>query len=121
MPRNVARPPECSLLRIVDVIAGKWPIMVMGTLLDGPIRFNELRRTTGASQKMLAQTLRALERDGLVLRKVTPSVPVAVEYSATTLGRTLGEAMLPLRNWSDCYVSQVEAARHRWDENVRST
>ena len=120
MAKNLARPPECSLLRIVDVIAGKWPIMVMGTLLDGPVRFNELRRATGASQKMLAQTLRSLERDGLILRKVIPSVPIAVEYSTTPLGRTLGEAMLPLRNWSECYVSQIEAARDRWNGNMES-
>ena len=113
MPSLIPRPPECALLHIIDAIGGKWPIMVMGTLLSGPTRFNALLRATGASQKMLSQTLKVLERDGLVNRVVTPSIPVSVEYSTTALGASLAEAIKPLWEWSDRNVDQVMAARAR--------
>ena len=91
---------------------GKWPILVMA-LFSGPTLFNALLRATGASQKMLSQTLKMLERDGLVNRVVTPSIPVSVEYSTTALGSSLAEAIKPLWEWSDSHADQVIAARAR--------
>ena len=80
----------CPTRLVLDRIADKWAVLVLGLLGDGPVRFNQLRRRIqGISQKMLSQTLKSLERDGLVSRKVTPTVPVTVEYAVTPLGRTL--------------------------------
>jgi DNA-binding HxlR family transcriptional regulator len=109
-----ARPPECALLTVLDAMGGKWPVMVMATLWEGPHRFNALRRQVGASQKMLAQTLRQLERDGLVSRTVTPTVPITVEYAMTPLGETLARTIDSLRRWSDKNIGQVLAARQAW-------
>lgn len=111
MPKPFARPPECALLTVLDALGGKWPVMVVATLLDGPRRFNALRREVGASQKMLTQTLRALERDGLVSRAVTPTVPVTVEYAVTPLGETLAGAVEELRQWAERNVGRIVTAR----------
>ena len=81
---------DCPTRRVLDRVADKWTVLILGLLARKPTRFNELRRAIdGISQKMLAQTLRTLERDGLVNRKVIATVPVTVEYSITALGRTL--------------------------------
>ena len=83
---------NCPTRLVLDRVADKWSVLVLGLLAQEPIRFNELRRRIdGISQKMLAQVLRQLERDGLINRKVTPTVPVTVEYSITPLGRTLSK------------------------------
>jgi DNA-binding HxlR family transcriptional regulator len=81
---------NCNIEVIVDVIGGKWKMLILWNLKDGLKRFNELRRLIpGSTQKMLTAQLRELERDGIVLRKVYPQVPPKVEYSLTKYGQTL--------------------------------
>lgn len=80
------------------------------------MRFNQLRREIeGISQKMLSQTLKSLERDGLVSRKVFATVPVTVEYSITPLGATLAETLVPLRVWAETHIAQMLEARAAYD------
>jgi DNA-binding HxlR family transcriptional regulator len=101
---------------VLDRIADKWSVLVLGLLAYGPQRFNQLRRQIeGLSQKVLSQTLKALERDGLVTRKVTPSVPVTVEYRLTPLGQTLKATVEALREWAETHIEQVLAAQKRYD------
>jgi len=86
---------DCPTRRILDRIGDRWTVLIVGALWDGSARFSQLRRRIeGVSQKMLTQTLRGLERDGLVRRTVYPEIPVRVEYALTEAGRTLRE---PLR------------------------
>ena len=81
---------KCPTRQALDRIADKWTALIIGLLAERPLRFGELRRAIeGISQKMLTQTLKSLERDGLVLRRAFPTVPVTVEYSLTKLGYTL--------------------------------
>jgi DNA-binding HxlR family transcriptional regulator len=80
------------------------------------MRFNALRRRIdGISQKMLSQTLKSLERDGLVKRRAIATVPVTVEYSITPLGVTLAKAVDPLRSWAETHLKEVQAAQRRYD------
>jgi DNA-binding HxlR family transcriptional regulator len=89
---------------------------VLGLLTDGPVRFNQLRRQIeGISQKMLSQTLKSLERDGLVSRKAIPTVPVTVEYAITPLGRTLSDTVDALRVWAENHMGQVLEAQQHYD------
>lgn len=107
---------ECPTRRVVDRVADKWAVLILILLADGTKRFNALKRMIGGvSQKMLSQTLKSLERDGLVSRKVIPTVPVTVEYSITPLGRTLHAAVDPLRIWAETHIAAVEAAQARYD------
>jgi DNA-binding HxlR family transcriptional regulator len=107
---------NCPTRLVLDRIADKWAVLVLGLLFTGPIRFNELRRRIdGVSQKMLSQTLKSLERDGLVLRKATPTVPVTVEYSITPLGATLAATVDALRIWAESNIDDVLAAQKRYD------
>ena len=104
----------CPTRQLLDRISNKWVVLVLGLLADGPKRFNALRRSIdGISQKMLTQTLRGLEGDGLVTRRVFATVPVTVEYELTALGRSLNEAVTPLTEWAVKYMSRVNAARKR--------
>src|SRR3712207_751770 len=94
--------PDCPTRRILDRIAGKWTVLIVVALQPRAKRFGELRREVGGiSQKMLTQTLRSLERDGLVLRRVKPSSPVSVEYELTRLGRSLVPVLVGLTDWAD--------------------
>ena len=107
---------DCPMLLILDRIANKWAVLVVAALREQPLRFNALRRTVGGvSQKMLSQTLKGLERDGLISRKVTPTVPITVEYSITSLGKTLAITMDALRVWSAEHLDDVVAAREDFD------
>ena len=100
----------------LDRIADKWTVLLLGLLVDGPLRFNQLRRAVeGLSQKMLSQTLKALERDGLVTREAFATVPVTVEYAITPLGRTLADALAPLAVWATEHISEIVRARSRYD------
>ena len=97
-------------------MADKWSVLVLGLLAEGPQRFNQLRRQIeGISQKMLSQTLKVLERDGLVTRKVTPSVPVTVEYRLTPLGQTLTATVEALREWAETHIEEVQTAQKHYD------
>lgn len=111
---------DCPTRRVLDRIGDKWAVLILILLARGTTRFNELRRLIdGISQKMLSQTLKSLERDGLVARRVIPTVPVAVEYAITPLGRTLHDAVDPLRIWAETHIAAVESARAQYDAGPR--
>ena len=106
----------CPTRRILDRIGDRWTVLVIGVLGHGDARFSELRRRIeGVSQKMLTQTLRGLERDGLVLRTVYPEVPVRVVYGLTEAGRTLQEPLLALQEWSIVHLGAVAASQEAYD------
>ncbi|WP_330278335.1 helix-turn-helix transcriptional regulator [Lentzea sp. NBC_00516] len=106
----------CPCRDLLDMVASKWTALVIGDLEDGPKRFGELkRRLEGVSQKMLTQTLRTLERDGLVTRTVYPSVPLRVEYELTELGRSVTEPLAALRLWAQKNYESVAEARETFD------
>lgn len=105
---------NCPTRVVLDRVADKWAVLVLGLLADGPVRFNRLRRRIeGISQKMLTQTLKNLEADGLVTRTVFPTVPVTVEYALTPLGESLAPALDGLRRWAEDNIEAVLAARSR--------
>ena len=107
---------DCPMLLILEGLANKWAVLVVATLWKGPLRVNELKRTVGGvSQKMLSQTVRALERDGLISRTATATVPVTVEYAITPLGETLAKTMDALRIWSADHIAEVIGARSAFD------
>ncbi|HET6449923.1 MAG TPA: helix-turn-helix domain-containing protein [Spirochaetia bacterium] len=100
--------PDCPTRRVLDRIADKWTVLVVGALQDGTLRFGEVRRTVqGISQKMLTETLRGLERDGIVKRKIYASVPPKVEYSLTPLGKSLTGLLESVRNWAETHIESV--------------
>lgn len=104
----------CPTRQALDRIADKWTVLVIGLLGQRTYRFGELRRAVGGiSQKMLTQTLRSLELDGLVRRVVKPTVPVTVEYSLTATGRTLIEPLEAIKSWAERHIGEVLAARRR--------
>jgi DNA-binding HxlR family transcriptional regulator len=106
----------CPTRQVLATIADKWAALTITALSQGPARHSELRRTiAGASQKMLTQTLRVLERDGLVKRTVTASVPVRVDYELTELGQTLVPVLSALKVWSETHIEQVLAAREAFE------
>lgn len=106
----------CPSRQILDVLANKWTMLVMGALSGGPLRFGELRRRLdGITQKMLTQTLRTLERDGLVARTVYPTIPPKVEYAATELGESVTSLMHAIRAWSEENINAVLDARDAYD------
>ncbi|OPC81297.1 MULTISPECIES: winged helix-turn-helix transcriptional regulator [Embleya] len=103
---------KCATRQVLDHIAGKWTVLIVDVLRDGPMRYTELsRRIEGVSQKMLTQTLRGLETDGFVLRTVTPTIPPRVDYALTDLGRSLGEPIRALREWTETHINEIERAR----------
>jgi DNA-binding HxlR family transcriptional regulator len=106
--------PNCGTRQVLDVVADRWTVIVIHVLSRGTMRFGELRRTIGISQKVLTDTLRRLERDGIVQRKVYPVVPPKVEYSLTDLGSSLTELLSSLCRWAEQHLDEVEAARDRF-------
>jgi DNA-binding HxlR family transcriptional regulator len=104
---------------ITDMLArigDKWSLLIVTTLGEGPLRFNELRRQiTDISQKMLSSTLKVLERDGLVSRTVIPSVPPQVDYALTELGRELLQPVSALAQWTAANTPRIMAARVTYD------
>lgn len=106
---------EASPRQALALIADKWAVLVITTLAEGTWRYNALRRELeGVSQKMLTQTLRDLECNGLVERTVHPDTPPRVEYGLTPLGQTLVDALTVLRDWANDHYHEVEAARGRY-------
>jgi len=106
----------CPARKLLDRISDKWVSLVLVALADGPLRYNDIARAiAGVSQKMLTQTLRALERDGLVDRTVTPAVPVRVDYGLTPLGHTLLPVMRSIKVWAEAHIEEVESARVAYD------
>ncbi|MFE4171067.1 winged helix-turn-helix transcriptional regulator [Streptomyces sp. NPDC056909] len=111
-----ARFADCPTNRLLDRIGEKWVALILKELAGGPRRYGELARTiAGASQKMLTQTLRRLERDGLLTRTVTPAVPVRVDYALTPLGQSLMPVMQAMTRWAEQNMNQIDAAREEYD------
>ena len=106
--------------RVLARIGDKWSVLVIILLGEKPLRFNEMRRIIdGISQRMLTRTLRGLERDGLVKRHLTPTIPPRVDYQLTELGRSLSKPVLALGSWATLHGEQIELARKRYDELKR--
>ncbi|KAB2340637.1 winged helix-turn-helix transcriptional regulator [Actinomadura rudentiformis] len=105
---------KCPTRQVLDHIAGKWTILIVDALLEGTMRYTDLRRRIeGVSQKMLTQTLRSLEADGFVTRTVHPTIPPRVEYDLTPLGHSLAEPITALRQWTETHINEIEQARSR--------
>ncbi|WP_433111891.1 winged helix-turn-helix transcriptional regulator [Micromonospora sp. CA-246542] len=121
---------QCPSRKLLDRIADKWVTLVLAALRGGgspqsgadcageprPMRYSELsRQLAGVSQKMLTQTLRSLERDGLITRTVEPTVPVTVTYELTDLGLSLHEVVRGLKGWAETHMDDVFANRATYD------
>jgi DNA-binding HxlR family transcriptional regulator len=124
---------NCPSRQLLDRISDKWVALVLAALgSDGPLRssdswiggprsmrYSELsRRLAGVSQKMLTQTLRSLERDGLVVRTVVPTVPVTVSYELTELGMSLHHLMRAVKEWAEGHMGEVLANRQAYDTRI---
>jgi DNA-binding HxlR family transcriptional regulator len=104
---------SASMIHLVlEQVASKWAVLVITGLCEKPQRFNEIkRRLDGVTQKALTETLRRLERNGLIARRVIPVSPVAVEYSLTRLGRTLQDPFVMLSEWAIKHRPDIEEAQ----------
>lgn len=108
---------NCPARMVFDRLADKWSLLIVGLLKQEPKRFNQLRREIdGISQKALAQCLRRLERDGVVIREVFATKQISVQYSLSELGCSLAEIIEPLVEWSESNMSQVITAQQEYDE-----
>jgi DNA-binding HxlR family transcriptional regulator len=109
--------PVCrTISTLLSRIGDKWTVLVVQTLGEGPKRFNELRREIpSVSQRMLTLTLRNLERDGLVNRTVTPTIPPRVDYELTELGNSLQKPICGLATWAMENVGSIHEAQARYD------
>jgi DNA-binding HxlR family transcriptional regulator len=108
-----------ALSSILGMVGDKWTVLIVVLLGRGPKRFNEIKRMVGGiSQRMLAFTLRGLERDGLVKRTVFPTTPPRVDYELTTRGSSLWEAVEPLSLWARAHVSEILKSREQFDEKI---
>lgn len=106
----------CPTRNVMETVGDKWASLVVNALADGVMRHGQLRtRIAGVSQKMLTQTLRELERDGIVTRTVTASVPVRVDYALSPLGETLVPVLRALKDWSEKHIETILEARERYD------
>ncbi|GAA4941039.1 winged helix-turn-helix transcriptional regulator [Actinoplanes utahensis] len=110
---------DCPSRSILDQIADKWSMMVMAVLAE-PRRFNEIkRRLEGVTQRVLTQTLRRLERNGMVERRVLPTSPVGVEYSLTALGESLREPFGGLYDWTVAHAPEIQARQRDYDQRAQ--
>jgi DNA-binding HxlR family transcriptional regulator len=108
--------PDLTSRLLLDQIADKWSVLILGALCAGPLRFNALKRALdGVTQAALTQALRRLERNGVVSRAIVQIAPVAVEYEITALGRTLEPLFQAIDGWTHSHLSAVEAAREKFD------
>jgi DNA-binding HxlR family transcriptional regulator len=107
---------DCPTRKVLDLIGNKWAVLIIGLLEHEPKRFSELQRTIiGISHKMLTQTLRGLERDGLITRTVYPQVPPRVEYRLTSLGKTLCAPLAAVRDWAEENIQAITHAQQSYD------
>ncbi|GAA1932876.1 winged helix-turn-helix transcriptional regulator [Kitasatospora viridis] len=112
-PPAVSYGRDCPTRTVVDLLANKWTLYVLAALREAsahgaPLRFNQLRRQLdGVTQKMLTQTLRALERDGLISRTVLPTSPLRVEYALTPLGHEAGTLTTAIAHWSVTHIHEI--------------
>jgi len=106
----------CPTRQVLDRIADKWSVLIIRRLSDGTLRFSQLRRAiSGISQKALTSSLRGLERDGIVSRRLYASVPPRVEYSLTELGRSLVKLVSGICSWAESNIEEVQKARQTYD------
>ena len=103
----------CPSRVALDRIGGRWTALIVGLLEAGPRRFTEMRDAVGISPKVLTRTLRALERDGLLVRHAYAEIPPRVEYELTPLGLTLRGPMAAIRGWAEAHIHEIIAARER--------
>ncbi|HEY1322994.1 MAG TPA: helix-turn-helix domain-containing protein [Streptosporangiaceae bacterium] len=107
---------DCPARKVLDRMSDKWVTLILSALAGGPLRYSGLSRViAGVSQKMLTQTLRSLERDGLVSRSVTAAVPVRVEYRLTPLGESLLPVVNAMKSWAEAHIAEIERARTAYD------
>ena len=119
LQRRVSTAADLPIRTLLDQIADKWSVLILAALCDGPLRFNALRRSLdGITQKALTQSLRRLERNGIVKRRVITASPIAVEYGITPLGRTLEQLFQALHAWTVDYLPEVERARQEYDRRA---
>jgi len=110
---------DCPTRQVLGRIADKWTTLIFSLLEDRPKRFSELQRGIGGiSQKMLTQTLRGLERDGLVQRTIYPEIPPHVEYALTPLGKTLCGPIAAIQHWAENHIEEVIAAQNSYDSKM---
>ena len=108
---------NCPARLVLNKLSNKWTILIVGVLEVDTKRFNELmREVDGISQKMLTETLKGMERDGLLTRKIYPTIPPKVEYSLTDLGRTLTTVLHQVRDWSQENLEKILVSQSRYDE-----
>lgn len=118
---QTSMPEACPLREVLDRIGDKWSVLVVLSLSEGTQRFSALRRRIeGISQRMLTETLRQLERDGIVSRTVFPDVPVRVEYTLTALGETLIAPLEALKGWAEGHRGAIVHAREAYDRKHAS-
>jgi DNA-binding HxlR family transcriptional regulator len=107
---------QCPARQVLDRLADKWALLILARLQNEPVRFNQLRRDIkGVSQKVLSQTLKKLERDGLLSRSVFATVPVTVEYALTDLGQSLVQTVNTFAHWAEQHMDTVLLAQARYD------
>lgn len=115
-PRADTNGQMCPSRLVLEHVTSRWGVLILIALLERPYRFSELRREVGGvSEKMLAQTLQTLERDGIVHRDAKPVIPPRVDYSLTDLGREAAEQVRALGRWTEHRLSAVQAARETYD------
>nr|WP_310153094.1 helix-turn-helix domain-containing protein [Phycicoccus sp. 3266] len=116
MDRGDAFDPDCPTRLVLDRVGDKWTVLVIDALSDGPLRFTQLRdRIGGVAPKVLTQTLRTLERDGLLTRTVHAQVPPRVDYEVTELGRSLSGPLATLTDWAETHVGRILRAREEYE------
>jgi DNA-binding HxlR family transcriptional regulator len=112
---------SCPTNQLLDRISDKWVSLVVSALAqadEASMRYSDLgRKLAGISPKMLTQTLRSLERDGILVRTVTPSVPVRVDYELTPLGTSLAGLLSAVKDWAELHIEEVNEARERYDDD----
>ena len=107
----------CTSREALQNVTGRWGALALGALSEGTFRFNELRRRVdGVSERMLAQTLQSLERDGMVIRTVVQTIPPRVEYSLTPLGARAADSLVALIRVLESGVGEIAVARRAYDE-----
>ena len=121
--RNIHLTGDCrGISEVLSRVGDKWTVLVVTYLGEGPMRFNELRRSiNGISQRMLTLTLRGLERDGFVTRTIFPTIPPRVDYELTTMGRDLLAPVTALSDWARNNQDRIKKARERFDLKAAKT
>lgn len=107
---------NCPIRNLLNTVMGKWRLLILLALLDGALRFSEVKRAIGdVTQRVLTEALRALERDGYITRDVKPGPPIEVSYALTPLGEEVSNLFLPLVGWANQNLPEVKQARATYD------